>query len=61
MPPNQTTEQRPRDAMPCRRCKGRPPRRNNEKCRFCGGKGWLTPAELAALSRPRGEDEGSDQ
>lgn len=53
-----TKPERPRNAVDCRRCKGKPPRRNNPPCAPCGGKGWLTPAEVAALSRPRDEDDG---
>ncbi len=40
--------ERPDSAIDCKQCKGKPPRRNQPQCKPCGGKGWLTPAELQA-------------
>jgi len=48
---------RPKNAVDCRKCKGRPPRRGNPPCKFCQGKGWLTPAELAALTTREGDEQ----
>ena len=52
---NEQVEARPRDAVDCKRCKGRPPRRNQAKCSACGGRGWLRQAELEALKTKGGE------
>lgn len=48
---------RPRNALDCKKCKGRPPRRGNPPCKFCKGKSWLTPEELAAVVRGEGGEQ----
>jgi len=46
---------RPRNAIDCKKCKGRPPRRGQPVCATCRGRGWLTPAELEAMKSPAQE------
>jgi DnaJ-class molecular chaperone len=48
---------RPRNAETCKKCRGKAPRRNTPPCQWCGGKGWLTPEELRALTTPPKEDD----